>query len=193
MNQEIEKRTYNVELRKNEEEEGIVSGYAAVFRSVSNELWGFEEIIDQGAFDNADLSDVRALFNHDANKILARSSSGTLKLEIDDVGLRYEFSLPNTSDGNDLREMMKRGDVSQSSFAFTVARDSWEERTDESGSPMLPLRHIHEVRRVYDVSPVTFPAYEAATATLRSLDKIREKRQPEEDAAIEIELSILSL
>jgi HK97 family phage prohead protease len=192
MSKEMEKRTYNVEFRAKGEDEGIVSGYAAVFRSTSNELWGFEEVIQPGAFDKADMSDVRALFNHDPNKILARSASGTLKLEIDETGLRYEFSLPNTTDGNDLREMMKRGDVSQSSFAFTVARDSWEERADEAGNPMLPLRHIHEVRRVYDVSPVTYPAYEAATATIRSLDELRAKPQPEEDAAIEIETFILT-
>ena len=140
MSKELEKRTYNIEFRAEEGDGRTVSGYAAVYRSVSNELWGFEEVIEPGAFDGADFSDVRALFNHNPDHILARTSSGTLSLTNDEDGLKYEFEMPDTTLGRDLLVMMKRGDISQSSFAFTIKEDSWEER---DGS--LPLRHIRQI------------------------------------------------
>lgn len=183
----LEKRTYNIEFRSGESDGRTVSGYAAVYDSQSNELWGFDEIIERGAFDNADMSDVRALFNHDPNQILARTSSGTLKLELDDKGLRYEFELPETSLGNDLRIMMQRGDISQSSFAFTIKEDSWEERSGK-----IPLRHIRQIERVYDVSPVTYPAYEQTSVTARSFHAFQEKQAACDDAEIETEIFILT-
>lgn len=190
MSKELEKRTYNIEFRASDDGDGrTVSGYAAVYRSVSNELWGFEEVIEPGAFDNADLSDVRALFNHDPNQILARTSSGTMQLVQDDTGLRYEFEMPDTTLGNDLLVMMKRGDISQSSFAFTIKEDSWEERDGA-----LPLRHIRQIDRVYDVSPVTYPAYEKTSVTARSWEAFNNENTvpPCDDAEIETEIFILT-
>lgn len=190
MSKELEKRTYNIEFRAEEGDGRTVSGYAAVYRSVSNELWGFEEVIEPGAFANADFSDVRALFNHNPDHILARTSSGTLSLTSDDEGLRYEFEMPDTTLGRDLLVMMKRGDISQSSFAFTIKEDSWEDR--EGG---LPLRHIRQIDKVYDVSPVTYPAYEKTSATVRSLERFKEETEPPElvdDVELENDLFLLN-
>lgn len=187
MSNQPEKRTYKIEFRAGDNDGRKVSGYAAVYDSQSNELWGFDEIIERGAFEDADLSDVRALFNHDPNQILARTSSGTLTLELDDKGLRYEFDLPETSLGNDLKVMMQRGDISQSSFAFTIEEDSWEEREGK-----IPLRHIHSIGKVYDVSPVTYPAYEQTTVTARSFEKFKLDSSACDDTETETEIFILT-
>lgn len=166
----IERRIINAWpiLRKMDEDKKdsrTVSGYAAVFNRSSEVLWSsFVEEVAPDAFADADMSDVRALFNHDDNKILARTP-GTLTLEIDGVGLRYEFEMPDTSYGNDLLESMRRGDVSQSSFGFTVEDDEW---IDRSKDQLLPLRRILKIGRVFDVSPVTYPAYPETTSEVRS-------------------------
>lgn len=170
-------RVFNSEMRMEGEESRKVVGYAAVFNSDSEEMWGFKERIAPGAFDDAiSVSDVRALFNHDPNMLLARTSSGTLTLSVDERGLRYEFEAPNTTAGNDLLEMLKRGDVSQSSFAFTVKDEKWDEVKDE-----MPIRTITKVKRLYDVSLVTYPAYPDTTAAKRSLDQWRKDHEEEKE------------
>lgn len=179
------------EMKASEVKDGnYIYGYAALFNSMSEELYGFREIIDPGAFDQTDISDVRALFNHDNNLLLARTKSGTLDLEIDGNGLRYEFEAPNTSYGKDLVELMKRGDVTQSSFGFTIASDGeyWEVRDGE-----MPIRHITRVQKLYDVSPVTYPAYPDTSVAVRSLEafmsqKAHVEEQEEVDADSLLEL-----
>ena len=126
-NNNIERRNFaTIELRA-EPESRKVTGYAAVFDSYSEEMWGFREKIARGAFDNVLNDDVRALFNHDPNFVLARSKSGTLRMSIDERGLKYEFEAPNTQAGNDLLESIRRGDVDQSSFAFSVDTEEWRD------------------------------------------------------------------
>lgn len=169
------------EMKATEVKDGnYVYGYAALFNSMSEELFGFREIIDPGAFDQTDISDVRALFNHDSNLLLARTKSGTLDLEIDQNGLKYEFEAPNTSYGKDLVELMKRGDVTQSSFGFTIASDGeyWEVRDGE-----IPIRHITRVEKLYDVSPVTYPAYPDTSVAVRSLEAHMSQKAHEESKA----------
>lgn len=153
-------------------DENYIYGYAALFNSMSEEMWGFREVIDPGAFSETDVTDVRALFNHDNNLLLARTSSGTLSIEVDENGLRYEFEAPKTSYGKDLVELMKRGDVTQSSFGFTIDREGeyWEQREGE-----LPVRHITRIKKLYDVSPVTYPAYPDTTVAVRSLEQFRKQ------------------
>ena len=167
----IERRIaeHKVELRADEKGgAGVAVGYGSVFNSVSENLGGFREIIAPGAFDDVLGDDVRALINHDSNLILGRTTSKTLRLSVDEVGLRYEVDLPNTSYANDLAVVMERGDVSQSSFGFQVDKDSWSE--DEEGRI---IRTVEKVSRLYDVSPVTFPAYPEATAAKRSLEQFK--------------------
>ena len=162
---QMEKRIFNIETRVDSTEDGrdLVVGHASVYDSRSNNLGGFYEFIERGAF-NEELisnSDVRALINHDPNLILARNTSGTLNLTADERGLKYEFEMPETSYGKDLAISMKRGDITQSSFAFTVAEDDWS--TDADGNN---IRTIKKIDRLYDVSPVTSPAYNMAESDL---------------------------
>lgn len=148
-----------------------VVGYAAKFNSDSEDM-GFIEVIEPGAFREAiPKSDIRALFNHDPNHVLARSTSGTLKVEEDAIGLRYEFDLPETTTGNDLLIMLQRGDVSQSSFGFTVKDQAWETKKLENGE-FQRTRRIKAVERLYDVSPVTYPAYADTAVAMRSMPPI---------------------
>ena len=138
----------------------IVRGYAAVFDSYSEDLGGFIEIIKPGAFDDVLNDDVRAFYNHSDSFLLGRVSSGTLRVWADATGLGYEVKMPNTTYANDLIELMRRGDVNQSSFAFLVGRDRWEKRNGKN------VRIIEKVSRLIDVSPVVLPAYPAATSGL---------------------------
>ena len=143
----------------------ILRGYAAVFDRLSLNLGGFREKIAVGAFDKVMDNDVRAVFNHDINMILGRSSAGTLRLTTDDEGLAYEIDLPNTSYARDLHESVTRGDIKENSFKFAVMRDSWSYDEETGGE----IRTIEEVARLMDVGPVSFPAYPDATIAIRSM------------------------
>lgn len=146
----------------------VIAGYAAVFGRRSETLGGiFVEEIAPGAFDDVIGQDVRGLFNHDANFLLGRTTSGTLRLRIDDRGLAYEIDAPDTQTVRDLvLSPLSRGDMTGSSFAFRVADggDTWRE---EDG---LVIRTIYKVGQLRDVGPVAYPAYPDATAAQRSLD-----------------------
>jgi HK97 family phage prohead protease len=161
---EIERRTFAANI-ENLDQTRSVKGYASVFDRESQDLGGFVEIIHENAFTDRLNDDVRALFNHDANLILGRTTSGTLNLFVDNGGLGYEVDFPDTTYANDLLKSVKRGDVTQSSFAFTVAKDGDEWITE--GDKII--RIVHRVAQLYDVSPVTYPAYTDATAAARSL------------------------
>lgn len=150
-----------------------VEGYALVFNSQSEDL-GFYETIEPSAIDDDVIakSDVVALLNHDDKRgILARSrrGKGSLKLSIDDRGLKYEFDAPHTSLGDELLEMLKRGDINQSSFAFTVANggDTWEKREGKY------YRTIKKIDRLFDVSAVLTPAYSSTTVQCRNFEEIQ--------------------
>jgi HK97 family phage prohead protease len=163
---EQERRTISspVELRVVDEKSGM-SGYAAVFGSATEIAGMFREQIAPGAFAEAvKRDDVRALFNHDANFVLGRSTSGTLRLIEDDKGLRYDVDVPDTAWARDLMVSVKRGDISQSSFAFEVTDEEW----DYGKRGEMPMRTIKNVR-LYDVSPVTYPAYSATSVSARTL------------------------
>lgn len=148
----------------------IISGYAAVFNQVAQiGLWyRYKEQIASGAFDGCNYDKCVACFNHNTDNILARFSSGTLKLSVDEVGLRFEFEVPNTTVGNDMYELVKRGDISQCSFAFVVAEESWkyDEQNDEND-----LRTIEKIAELWDVSLVTYPAYEGTSVDARSAEE----------------------
>ena len=190
---EMEKRFFGVKLEKRmdgESTEQVVVGHAAVFDQLSEDLGGFKERIHKNAFDDVLDNDVRAFFNHDPNHLLARVSSGTLKLSIDEKGLKYEFSVPDTSSGRDLLVSMERGDISQSSFAFTIQDDSWDK---ENG---MDVRTINKVKRLYDVSPVSIPAYPGANdlaVAQRGLAIYNEQKQRRDEEIDLIKRNLLEL
>ena len=182
----IEYRNFNLELR-GEDESRHIEGYGSVFNSRSLDLGGFQEIIAPGAFDGViERSDVKALLDHNAERgILARSRNGkgSLSLELDERGLKYSFDAPHTNLGDEVVEGLKRGDYSQSSFAFTVESESWTKEEDGSY-----LRTINKIGNLYDVSIVANPAYTDTSVALRSLDafKAQEETQIPEEVKEEV-------
>jgi uncharacterized protein len=159
-----------------------IVGYAAVFNALSVDLGGFREVIRPGAFATSLANaDVRAMVNHDRNLVLGRSKSGTLRLMEDARGLRYEVDLPDTQYARDLAEVMKRGDVSGSSFRFYMFDDKSRGQKWRS-EPDGVIREITEFAQIDDVSVVTYPAYPQTEAALRSLEEFR-RSQPRRDEA----------
>lgn len=174
---DIEVRSFDIELRG--EDNRHIEGYGSIFNSRSVDLGGFTEIIAEGAFDGViERSDVKCYLEHDANRgILARSRNGkgSLTLELDEKGLKYSFDAPHTNLGDEVVEGLKRGDYSQSSFAFTVESESWTKEEDGHY-----LRTINKIGGLYDVSIVANPAYEGTEVALRSLDAFKETEKPQE-------------
>ena len=179
---DTERRTHTVEMRVKDPSIGSkgfsIEGYAANFNSLSQDLGGFREMLMPGCFSEAlACSDVRALFNHDPNLILGRNVSGTCRLIEDDKGLRFEVDPPETSYAKDLQVSMKRGDINQCSFGFRVAEkgDTWAKDTDG-----VWIRSIHKVEKLFDVSPVTYPAYISTSCAVRSMLEQESKKEAEE-------------
>tara|TARA_R110001606_G_scaffold395916_2_gene569111 strand:- start:3464 stop:4870 length:1407 start_codon:yes stop_codon:yes gene_type:complete len=193
-----EKRFFNVETRiDSTEDNDVIVGHAAVFNSLSEDLGNFREMIMPGAFDNVLNDDTRAYFNHDPNFLLGRVSAGTLRLSVDEKGLRYELDIPKTTVGQDLKENLRNGNITQSSFAFTLPAngDSWERMADGTD-----LRKIHKIERLFDVSPVSLPAYSEAdnlTLAQRSLEKHKENnkiaKEENELKTLELKINLIKL
>lgn len=176
-----------------------------MFGKYTNMGW-YAEVLEPGFFDGSDMDQCACLYNHDVNVVLGRKRSSTLSLKIDFAGLDYESKLPKTR--ADVYEVIERGDVYQSSFGFTVKEAKWEEMTreqlqgkmSESDIDMLlsagtvSVRRLVKCRTLYDVSPVTFPAYADTTVAKRSLEQFQEKQTPPDESRhsdtqlIEVEL-----
>ena len=175
---DIERRAIAAEFRVEGGEKPKIIGYAAKFDTLSEEIWGFREKIAPGAFKDAiGASDVRALFNHDPNIVLGRNKAGTLTLVEDEIGLRYEITPPDTQTAKDILESIKRGDVNQSSFAFSMRNGGvaqWEDKPDGTS-----IRTIIKVAELFDVSPVTYPAYPDTESGVRSAKQVFEEHQEE--------------
>lgn len=163
--EEIERRVFSrpVEVRE-VNGQAVIRGYAAVFGELSDDLGGYREMIEPGAFAGVVGGDVRGLWQHDPMYIFGRTASGTLTLTEDATGLRYEMTPPDAQWARDAMSSIRRGDVSQSSFAFTVMDG---ERWEMAGDGQV-TRVITRVARLYDVSPVTFPAYPQTSVAVRS-------------------------
>jgi Escherichia/Staphylococcus phage prohead protease len=175
----IEKRTYGLQIRA--EGNGTdtplrLTGYAAKYHTKSNDLGGFRETILPGAFKKAvsnngpNGDDVRMLKNHDPHYVLGRTKSGTLQLRSDVVGLHFECDLPDTQYARDLHTSVSRGDMSGCSFAFKVDPDGDEWTGDEEDNS-LQLRKLRSVS-LFDVSAVTYPAYEDTQVSARALEMV---------------------
>jgi len=149
---------------------GMVAGYAAVFNSEADIGGYWREVIAPGAF-TATLrdDDVMAYSAHDSARILGRTSSGTLRLREDDMGLSVEIDLPDTSDGRDVAELVRRGDLKGMSFGFIVTKEQWDETIEP------PVRTIQQVELI-EVSAVGRPAYGDTSLGMRSLEKARGER-----------------
>lgn len=171
----------NSEIRANAESRDV-DGYAMLFNTLSRNLGGFYERIEPTAVDGViENSDVMAVLNHDNSRgILARSrfGNGSLTLSADEKGLRYTFSAPHTALGDECLEYLRRGDITQSSFAFTVAEDSWTKQEDGTY-----IRTIKKFDRLYDVSPVFEPAYFGTEVKCRSFEAYKAEEERKEAEA----------
>tara|TARA_R110001599_G_scaffold256246_2_gene456437 strand:- start:21307 stop:22518 length:1212 start_codon:yes stop_codon:yes gene_type:complete len=178
-----ETRIYNgnLEVRMDEDsKETRVSGYAALFDTDSRDL-GFRETISKRAFDGRLEDNVILTYNHDANLLLDRNIGGTLRLSVDERGLRYDATLPDTTAGKDVAELMKRGLLYESSFAFTVEEDDWSKDGDTT------RRQINKIGRLVDVSIVGVGAYANTDVALRSKE-VFEKEDTEEVIEVKQEI-----
>ena len=182
MANEIERRAFAMEVRIDTSAEmpPKMSGHAAMFDSLSEDLGGFRERIAGGAFAKTlQSADIRALFNHDSNIVLGRNKAGTLRLREDLTGLAIEIDPPDTQAARDLMVSMKRGDINQMSFGFRTIADKWAKLDGEW------IRTLLEVD-LFDVSPVTYPAYPATAVAVRGLqDAIKSASPPDENWRID--------
>jgi HK97 family phage prohead protease len=149
----------------------ILTGYPCVYNSLSSDLGGFREQLLEGCFDESladDEEDRTLLYEHDGRMLLGRESNGTLQLSSDKVGLKMRAELPNTSLGRDVFTLCKRGDIKSMSFGMYVDDDSWDESpSDIPGQPAL-TRSVKKAR-IFEVSAVSHPAYNASSVSARSL------------------------
>lgn len=176
------------EIRINESDGGTcIEGHAAVFDSWSETLGGifpFKEKVRKGAFaESIGRDDIRALFNHDPNYVLGRNRAGTLELEEDDVGLRVRITPPDTSWARDITTSIRRGDISQMSIGFVVEDDEW------SSKDGIDTRELKKVR-LFDVSPVTFPAYTATDVGVRAMQEYDVYKTEQRKVAEETEYAV---
>ena len=173
-NNPIEVRCQVSELHTSQESRTIV-GYAAKFERWSEPIMGwFKEQIARDAFSECDVTDVIMCFNHNIDSILARTTSGTLTISTDDEGLRFEFEAPATTMGNDMLELVRRGDISKCSFKFTVEEDEWRYADKENGLE-YDERTIRRIGKLYDVSLVVYPAYSDTEAGVRHLEERKQQ------------------
>lgn len=157
-------------------------GHAAVFDRLSEDLGGFRERIKRGAFRKSldEHQDVRALWDHNTQLVLARTKNNTLELTEDVKGLRVYAQVADTSYARDLGVLLKRGDIDQMSFGFQVGEDNWIVKRNDDGETEDVVREIVSVRRIFDVSPVAIPAYPQTDAAARGADPSTWERALEE-------------
>lgn len=181
---ELERRAYSFEVRAEESDEGnIITGRPIVYSSRTDLGW-FDEIIEPGALNNTDLTDVRFLVNHDTSKIpLARSrrnnGNSTMQLSVDNNGMSIRVSLDteNNSEARALYSAVQRGDITGMSFMFGINDEEWENIESDH-----PIRHIRDISSVVEVSAVTFPAYESTEINARSKEALDNARSALESA-----------
>lgn len=152
-------------------DEKLVEGYASLFDQRYDIAGWFDEVVERGAFDETDMSDVVLNFNHNNDVILGRTTAGTLTLTVDERGLKFKANLPDTQQANDLYKSIKRGDINQCSFAFIVDEANWVEESEKE------LRKITKIKKLYDVSITTFGANPKTSVDARNQDVEKEKRQ----------------
>lgn len=181
---ELEQRSYLFDVRAEQNDSGaIITGRPIVYNS-RTDLGCFDEIIDSGALDNTDLTDVRFLVNHDISKIpLARSrrnnGNSTMHLTVDTfgMGIRVTLDTENNSEARALYSAVQRGDITGMSFMFGVRGEKWDDLESEH-----PTRHITDISTVVEVSAVTFPAYDATEINARSKSALDNARAALENA-----------
>ena len=195
----LDRRNYDFEIRAEETED---NQYSIIGRPIvydkKTDLEFFSEVIERGALDKTDLTDVRFLVNHDTSKIpLARSrkdvKNSTMKLSVDEKGMsiRVNLDIENNTEARNLYSAVSRGDISGMSFMFNISDEEWEDLESD-----YPTRHIKSISRVVEVSAVTFPAYDSTQINVRNkeaLDKAKSTLEGAKDNTDDVELEKLKI
>lgn len=179
MNNNKEKRLFDISLDQVKEEEGkmILEGYALKFNSPA--VHGYTEMILPSALDNADMSDVCLKYNHsDTNYILARTRNNSLQLVVDEIGLWFRAELIDTTTNQDIYKMVKSGLLSKCSFAFTEKGENWDYENN--------IRYITNIDKLYDVAVVDVPFYESTEVYARSIEEYEKEKEKYMQAKIDL-------
>lgn len=183
------------QLRAEASDDGIVEGYASVYNQQTNIGDWFYEIIERGAFDNTDLTDVLLFTNHDMNKIpLARSrknnGNSTMQLTPDEIGLkmRANIDIENNAEAKTLNSAIQRGDIDGMSFRFLIGDEEWTDLDTD-----MPTRHIKSISKVIEVSAVNIPAYDGTSIYMRSGDVSLDNERQALDNVLEEKRSLFLL
>ncbi|MBZ3642436.1 HK97 family phage prohead protease [Enterococcus casseliflavus] len=178
-------------LTQTKEGKKFLTGYAIKFGQRSKKLGNYYEIIDSRALDNVDLTDVKGLVDHDYSKVLGRTLSNTLILEVDEIGLKFEIELADTSYANDLYKSIERGDINECSFGFKIDETDRNSTTVDKLDSNTYLRTVKKIKELREISIVSLPAYENTNAEIKRDLEQAVKQYEIEKAAIELELLTL--
>ena len=178
-------------LTQTKEGKKFLTGYAIKFGQRSKKLGNYYEIIDARALDGVDLTDVKALVDHDYSKVLGRTLSNTLSLEIDNIGLKFEIELADTTYANDLYKSIERGDINECSFGFRIDETDRNSTTVERIDSDTYLRTVKKIKELREISIVSLPAYENTNAEIKRDLEQAVKQYEIEKATLELELLTL--
>lgn len=197
MAQDVSKQIPNNEevrpdfLAKTKGDKRILTGYAIKFGQRSKKLGNYYEVIDAKALEGVDLTDVKALVDHDYSKILGRTKANTLKLSVDKIGLKFEIILADTTYAIDLYKSIERGDVNECSFGFKIDETDRNSTTVERIDADTYLRTVKKIKELREISIVSLPAYENTNAEIKRDLEQAVKQYEIEKTAIELELLTL--
>lgn len=169
---EIRTQLNNIEIRDDEETGGrVITGYPIVFNSPSTDLGGFIEFVDQDALKDVSMDDVYLIYGHDFNNVLARVDAGTLELTIDETGLLFRATLPNTTLANDVLENIRVGNIRGMSFGFTVDDELWK----WSANAETDIRYVKHIDQLFEITLTPVPAYKDTTVAIAQRDSFHKE------------------
>lgn len=182
---EVVRRAFDANFETREDESGVITGRPVVLNSVTDLGW-FDEVIDSGALRNTDLSDVRLCLNHDTSFVYARSrrsAKSTMEIAVDAMGLTFSAGLDveGSPKAQDFYAAIKRGDIDKMSFMFTIDGYEWENLESDH-----PTRHITSIGKIYEISAVTFPAYDSTSIEARDAEALESVKRDLERARAEL-------
>lgn len=182
---EVVRRAFDANFETREDESGVITGRPVVLNSVTDLGW-FDEVIDSGALQNTDLSDVRLCLNHDTSFVYARSrrsAKSTMEIDVDAMGLTFSAGLDveGSPKAQDFYAAIKRGDIDKMSFMFTIDGYEWENLESDH-----PTRHITSIGKIFEISAVTFPAYDSTSIEARDAEALESVKRDLERARAEL-------
>ena len=185
-NKEIRTMPVKIEIRQTENNEKVLDGKAVVYNSPSEMSYGFTEVIEPGFFSGCLNDDVLATVEHNCEKLVGRTKSGTLNLKDTPVALMTENKIPDTSVGNDLLKLIERGDIQGMSFAFRCSESGQEWKTDPVTGITKRTLKSGGCERLFDITYTADPAYRDTSVAQRSLEKFKKEQEEKPDLLKEI-------